>query len=82
MNGDTNPVKTAGENRDGSMSLAKESKAGLAVAFLTNVGATALLGLIVDKVDVTTLPGWAQAAGATAFATVVGALTAFVKRNR
>jgi hypothetical protein len=82
MNGDTNPAKTAGENRDGSMSLAKESKAGLAVSFATSVGALTLLGLIQDKIDVTTFPGWAQAAGTMAVSTLVGALTAYVKRNR
>lgn len=82
MNDGTNPAETAGENRDGSNSLAKESKAGLAVSFLTAVGATALLGLIQDKVDVTTFPGWAQQAGTLAVATVVGLLTAYVKSNR
>ena len=53
-----------------------------AIGFLTAVGATALLGLIQDKVDVTTFPGWAQQAGTLAVATVVGLLTAYVKKNR
>jgi hypothetical protein len=74
--------ETAGPNSDGSKSLAKESKAGLAVSFVTSVGALALLGLIQDKVDVSSFPGWAQAAAATAVSTVVGLLTAYTKRNR
>jgi len=74
--------ETAGPNSDGSKSLAKESKAGLAVSFVTSVGALALLGLIQDKVDVSSFPGWAQAAAATAVSTVVGLLTAYAKRNR
>jgi hypothetical protein len=77
-----NAPENDGPNRDGSKSLAAESKAGLAVAFLTSVGATALLGLIQDKVDVTTFPGWAQNAGTLAVATVVGLLTAYIKKNR
>jgi hypothetical protein len=77
-----NAPENAGPNRDGSQSLAKESKAGLAVSFLTSVGALALLGLIQDKVDVSSFPGWAQAAAASAVSTVVGLLTAYVKRNK
>jgi len=82
MNDQTDPAQVAGENRDGSMSLAKESKAGLAVQFVTSVGALALLGLIQDKIDVASFPGWAQAAGALAVSSVVGALMAYVKKNR
>ena len=74
--------ETAGPSGDGSKSLASESKAGLAASFVTSTAALALLGLIQDKVNVATFPGWAQAAGASALATIVGLLTAYSKKNR
>lgn len=77
----TNPV-TAGPNQDGSKSLAKESKAGLAVSFIVSAAALAALGWIDGNVDVATLPGWLQGAAAYAVGGVTGLLTAYLKKNR
>lgn len=77
----SNPALGAGPARDGSKSLAKESKAGLAVSFILAIAATAILGAL-NTLDVTTLPGWAQAAGVLAISHVSGLLTAYLKANR
>lgn len=81
MNDGTNPALTAGENRDGSMSLAKESRVGALVTFLLTTGATAALGYA-GQLDLSTLPGWATGAATYAVAHVVGLLAAYVKANR
>lgn len=73
--------ETAGPNRDGSKSLAKESKAGLLVTFALTTAATAVLGYL-NVLDLTTLPGWAAGAATYALTTVAGFLTAYVKKNR
>jgi len=73
--------ETAGPNRDGSKSLARESKYGLIVQFLLVTGATAALGWLAD-LDLSTLPGWAAGAGVYALTTIVGFLTAYVTKNR
>jgi hypothetical protein len=78
----TTPEMTAGPRNDGSKSLAKESKWGLGIQFLGTTAALGALGWINSNVDVSTFPGWAQAAGASALATVVGLLTAYTKKNR
>lgn len=74
--------ETAGPNGDGSKTLAKESKAGLAVSFITGVAALAVLGFVGEKVDVATLPGWLQGTATYVLATVVGLATAYAKKNR
>lgn len=77
-----NPARTAGPNADGSKSLAKESKAGLAVSFGTGLLALAVLGFLDEKVDVSSFPGWLQGAATYAVATITGLATAYVKKNR
>lgn len=79
---DTNPATSAGPNRDGSKSLASESKAGLATSFVVGLVALAVLGFIDKNVDVASLPGWLQGAATYAIATVSGLATAYVKKNR
>lgn len=73
--------ETAGPNRDGSKSLAKESKVGIAVSFLLTGVATGAIGYLGD-LDLSTLPGWVTSTATAAVAAVVGLLTAYVKKNR
>lgn len=75
-----NPAETAGPKRDGSNSLAKESKVGLLVQFVLSVAATGALGWLAD-LDLSTVPGWLAGAAALAVTTVIGYLTAYVKSN-
>lgn len=72
---------TAGPNGDGSKSLARESKLGLGVTFVTTVAATAALGYLAD-LDLSTVPGWAAGAAVYATTYVAGLLTAYVAKNR
>lgn len=76
-----NPAETAGPSNDGSKSLAKESKVGLATTFVLTVAATAALGAL-GELDLTTVPGWAAGAATYAVTTVAGLLAAYVKANR
>lgn len=78
--GSTNP-KYAGPAGDGSKSLAKESKAGIAVTFLLTVGATGLLGWLTD-LDTSHWSGWWAATAAAGVSAAVGLLTAWLKKNR
>lgn len=66
---------------DGSKSLTKESKRGLAVQFLGTLAATAALGKL-DALDLTTLPGWMMGAAVFGVTTLTGLLTAYVTKNR
>ncbi len=59
--------ETAGPNRDGSQSLARESRFGLIIQFVLTVLATAVLGYATN-LDLSTLPGWAAGAGVCASA--------------
>jgi hypothetical protein len=77
----SDPALTNGPNRDGSNSLAKESKVGALVTFILTVAATAALGYA-DQLDLSTVPGWAAGAATYAVAQVVGLLAAYVKKNR
>jgi hypothetical protein len=79
--GDTNPATTAGPNNDGSKSLAKESKVGIATTLVLSSLATGAIGYLTE-LDLSTLPGWAVATATTAVASVIGLLSAYVKRNR
>ena len=81
MNENTNPALVAGENRDGGKSLAKESKAGIAVTLVLTALAQGAIGLVTE-LDLSTLPGWAVGTATAAAAAVVGLLTAYVKKNR
>jgi hypothetical protein len=76
----TNP-NTAGPNNDGSRSLAKESKAGIAVQFLLTIGATGALGYLAD-LDTSHWSGWWAATAVAGVSAGIGLLTAYLKRNR
>lgn len=76
-----NPAATAGPNRDGSKSLAKESKAGILTTFLLTTGATGLLGWLTN-LDTSHWEGWWASVAVAAVASVAGLLTAYLKRNR
>jgi hypothetical protein len=78
----TQPLpQTAGPNRDGSKSLARESRYGQATTFVLSVAATGALGWLAN-LDLSTVPGWAAGAAALAVSGVVGTLTAYVTKNR
>lgn len=81
MNEKTNPALVAGESRDGSKSLAKESKVGIFVTLALTALAQGAIGYLGD-LDLSTLPGWAVGTATAAAAAVVGLLTAYVKKNR
>lgn len=76
----TNP-ETAGPERNGSKSLAKESKAGLAVTFLLFAAAQGLVDAL-TKVDLNGQTGWWVSLGNAGVATAIGAVTAWLKKNR
>lgn len=76
----SNPVN-AGPNHDGSKSLAKESKAGLAVTFLLFAAAQGLVDAL-TKVDLNGQTGWWVSLANAGVATAIGAVTAWLKKNR
>ncbi len=75
-----NPVNS-GPNNDGSKSLAKESKVGIAVQFVLTVGATGLLGYLAD-LDTSTWNGWWAGTAVAGASAVSGLITAWLKKNR
>jgi uncharacterized membrane protein HdeD (DUF308 family) len=77
----TDPAKTAGPANDGSRSLAKESKAGLAVSFVLFAAAQGLVDAL-TKVDLNGQTGWWVSLANAGVATAIGAVTAWLKRNR
>lgn len=72
---------TAGPARDGSRSLARESRYGQAVTFALSVLALGAAGWL-GNLDLSTVPGWATAAATVAVSTTVGTLTAWATKNR
>lgn len=76
----TNP-RTAGPNTDGSKSLAKESKTGLAVSFVIYTLAQVLLGGLMN-LDTSSWTGWWVQLAVAAISTVIGLLSAWLKSNR
>lgn len=75
-----NPVN-AGPAGDGSRSLAKESKAGIAVQFALTVGATGLLAWLTG-LDTSHWSGWWAATAVAGVGAAAGLLSAYLKRNR
>jgi hypothetical protein len=71
----------AGPNSDGSHSLAKESRAGLAVTFLLFAAGQGLVDAL-TKVDLNGQAGWWVSLANAGVATAVGLLTAWLKKNR
>lgn len=75
-----NPIN-AGPEGDGSKSLAKESKTGVAVTFALTVLANGALVWLAN-LDTTQWSGWWAATAVSAVAAGVGLLSAWLKRNR
>jgi hypothetical protein len=73
--------KTAGPNRDGSQSLAPESKVGLIVQFLITAAATGLLAALVG-LDTAHWSGYLGMLGVSVVSLVTGLLSAWLKKNR
>lgn len=73
--------EVAGPNRDGSKSLAKESKVGIVTTLVLTALAQGAIGYLGD-LDLSTLPGWAVGTATAAVASLVGLLTAYQKKNR
>ena len=77
----TDPAASAGPNGDGSRSLAKESKVGLAVQFVLTGAATGLLSWLAG-LDTSHWSGYLGLLGIGAVSTGAGMLSAWLKRNR
>jgi len=76
----SNPV-TAGPNGDGSKSLAKESKAGVAVAALVTFVLQAVAqGL--GELDTSDWQGWWVPLATAVIGIAAGLVTAYLKKNR
>jgi len=72
---------TSGATGDGSKSLTKESKAGLAVSLLVFwVGQGVVDGI--NALDTSTWHGWWASAAVGALASVSGLIMAYLKKNR
>jgi hypothetical protein len=72
---------TAGPNRDGSRSLAPESKAGTLVQFVVTTGITGALAWLA-QLDTSHIPGYAGMVVASAVGLATGLGTAYLKKNR
>lgn len=75
-----NPTN-AGPNSDGSHSLAKESKAGLAVSFLLSIFGTGAVDWL-TSLDTSSWEGWWARAAVLLVSGAAGAITAYLKKNR
>ncbi len=77
----SDPAKSAGPNGDGSNSLAKESRWGLAITFLLFAAAQGLVDAL-SSVDLNGQSGWWVSLANAGIATAIGTLTAWLKKNR
>lgn len=75
-----NPTN-AGPNSDGSHSLAKESKAGLAVSFVLFAGVQGLVDALTN-LDLNGQTGWWVSTASAAAAALAGLGAAWLKKNR
>jgi hypothetical protein len=75
-----NPVN-AGPNNDGSRSLAKESRAGLAVAFVLSILGTGAVDWLTN-LDTSSWSGWWAHAAVLGVSGLAGAIAAWLKKNR
>lgn len=76
----SNPVN-AGPNRDGSKSLAKESKVGAAVQFVVTIAATGLLAYLAN-LDTSSWSGWWASTAVAGVGAVTGLVSSWLKKNR
>lgn len=65
---------------DNGKGTKKESKVGLVVTFVTQVALTGLIGWL-GNLDLSTLPGWAAAAGTLAVSSLIGYAGAWLTKN-
>jgi hypothetical protein len=72
--------RNAGPNQDGSNSLAKESKVGLAVQWILGVLAVGALDWLTN-LNTSSWTGYVGQAGVLAFAWAIAAITAWRKKN-
>jgi hypothetical protein len=77
-----NPAKVQGPNGDGSQSLAKESKAGLATALLVNAGAQFVLGGLANLDSSAWMGQWWGQLAVAGVSVLTGAVVAWSKKNR
>lgn len=70
-----------GPNGDGSHSMAKESKAGLAVAFVLSILGTGAVDWLTN-LDTSSWSGWWAQSAILGVSGLAGALTAWLKKNR
>lgn len=77
----SDPARTAGPEGNGAKSLAKESKAGLAVTFVLTSAATIALDAL-TRLDLSSAKGWWVPILAAAAGSGAGLLTAWLKKNR
>lgn len=75
-----NPAN-AGPNNDGSQSLAKESKAGLAVTVFLTILGTGVLDWLTN-LDTSGWSGWWATAAVGLVSGLIGLITAWLKKNR
>lgn len=73
----TDPAKTAGPTGDGSKSLAKESKVGIAVTVVLSILVTLL-----TNVDTSHWTGWWASGAGLILSGVIGLISAWLKSNR
>lgn len=69
------------ETATGKNNLARDSKLGLAVTFVTGVALDAAIGGLTN-VDTSTWSGWWVPLASTGIATALGALTAYKAKRR
>lgn len=68
-------------NADGSKQLDKDAVKGFIVAFVLQVGGTAVLGYL-NQLDLSTLPGWLGGAATLAVSTIVGVITTYMSKKK
>lgn len=73
--------RTSGPIGDGSKSLAPESKAGLSVGFLVTV-LLQILGTGLANLDTSGWSGWWVPLATAGIGSLVGLITAYLKKNR
>lgn len=78
---DSNPATTAGPSRDGSKSLAKESKVGVLVQWGVTILGTGALGWLAN-LDTSHWQGWWASTAVAAVGAAGGLVSAYLKRNR
>jgi len=77
----TNPANTSGPAGDGSKSLAKESKVGVALTVALSIVATGVVNWLTN-LDTSQWTGWWVTGAVTIISGVAGLIAAWQKSNR